>query len=64
MWDCQSHYDALYEYWCIIGKKLFYICSQFDCNISEVICCLLRLIKTERMRRPIYDDNLWMCYLI
>ncbi len=31
----------------IIGKNLFYVCSQFDCNITEVFNSKLCFIKTE-----------------
>ncbi len=32
---------------CIIDKNLFYVCSQFDCNITEVFNSKLCFIKTE-----------------
>ncbi len=31
----------------IIGKNLFHLCSQFDCNITEVFNSKLCFIKTE-----------------
>ncbi len=31
----------------IIGKNLFYVCSQFDCNITEVFNSKTCFIKTE-----------------
>ncbi len=31
----------------IIGKNLFYVCSHFDCNITEVFNSKLCFIKTE-----------------
>ncbi len=31
----------------IIGKNLFYVCSQFDCNITEDFNSKLCFIKTE-----------------
>ncbi len=31
----------------IIGNNMFYVCSQFDCNITEVFNIKLCFIKTE-----------------
>ncbi len=59
---CKSMYycmNAVNIVW--IGKNLFYVCSQFDSNITQVFNSRLCFIKTEEWEEQCMTLTVELC---